>query len=111
MHNLICCLRADKVEYYSEAWASLTCIGIYKAQAKQMQHVAYNIVGSCCNMSNRVGQTNATLCNLVAKRPLLTASAILSPILLPSSIGPVTPMSLSLRRGYSVRLLPVMLEE
>ena len=26
-----------------------------------------NIVGSCCNMLSRVGQTNATLCNMVAK--------------------------------------------
>ena len=33
-----------------------------------MQHVACNIVGSCCNMLSRVGQTNATLCNMVAKR-------------------------------------------
>ena len=33
-----------------------------------MQHVACNIVGSCCNMLSRVGQTNTTLCNMVTKR-------------------------------------------
>ena len=38
-----------------------------KAQAKRMQHVACTIVGSCCNMLSRGGQTNATLCNMMAK--------------------------------------------
>ena len=33
-----------------------------KAQAKRMQHFACSIVGSCCNMSSRAGQTNATCC-------------------------------------------------
>ena len=33
-----------------------------------MQHVACNVVGSRCNMLSRVGQTNATLCNMVGKR-------------------------------------------
>ena len=33
-----------------------------------MQPVACNIVRLCCNMLSRVGQTDATLCNMVAKR-------------------------------------------
>ena len=48
--------------------ACCLCTLVCKAQAKWLQHVACNIVGSRCNMLSRVGQTNATLCNMVAKR-------------------------------------------
>ena len=42
-----------------------------------MQHVACNILGSCCNMSSRAGQTNATLCNMVAKRTHMLRATML----------------------------------